>query len=484
MTLTSPATPESTRAWWNSPANLARGTVAVAGIGLAIAVSPAVARAMADSSHSDPAALWGLMPIVLYAFLALAGMSILLSTLTALVATVLLSVPSLTEAGDLITSSLTNQVTLIGFIIVLGAGTGSVLRDAGVAKLIVAGVLRLAQGRGARALAASIMLACLVLVAALGNLSGTLAIAAPLLIPVAARLGYTRTATATLMFVGGCAGLAIAPFAGSNVAIMTAADVGYGSYLLYGGGPLAVLSLVIGMFWIPVIQRRTAAAGDFYTAAESASIETPSSATDRRATAVFTTLLVILVIAAIITEIGLVFPLIALPILAIATGLAAKQRPGAWLRSLASGMRTMLGLFLLFWLLAVVFLLINRLAPYDTLLVLLGPRLESASPFVFAVIVALIGWVGVPGATAAQVVLLDQVFGPLIGQLGISSASWVVVLLFSSKGDTYGPFPNPNMVSAMGMARSTNLRSMLLTGWVLLVPVAAMYTLLLFMETR
>ncbi len=270
------------------------------------------------------------MPIVLYAILALSGMNILASTLVALAATVLLSVPSLSESVSILGDSVTNQVTLIGFIIVLGAGVGSILRDTGV----------------------------------------------------------------------------------------------------------------------------------------------------------FAVLLAVLVIGAIITEIGLIFPLIALPILAVSTGLAAGQKPGAWLKSLAQGMRSMLGLFILFWLLAVVFLLINRLAPYDTLLVLLGPRLEEASPFVFAVIVALIGWVGVPGATAAQVVLLDQVFGPLIGQIGLSAASWVVVLLFASKGDTYGPFPNPNMVSAMGMAHSKNLRSMLLTGWILLVPAAGLYTLLLFLETR
>ena len=60
----------------------------------------------------------------------------------------------------------------------------------------------------------------------------------------------------------------------------------------------------------------------------------------------------------------------------------------------------------------------------------------------------------------------------------------MVVLLFASKADTYGPFPNPNMVSTMGLAHSTNLRTMLLTGWVLLVPVALMYVAMLFFETR
>ena len=140
-------------------------------------------------------------------------------------------------------------------------------------------------------------------------------------------------------------------------------------------------------------------------------------------------------------------------------------------------------MFLLFWLLAVLFIVIDRLQPFDAVLELLGPQLQASSPFVFSIIVALIGWVGVPGATAAQVVLIDQVFGPLAGQIGVGPWSWVIVLLFASKADTYGPFPNPNMVSSMGLAHSKSLRTMLLSGWVLLIPAIVMYLVLLLFET-
>jgi hypothetical protein len=104
-----------------------------------------------------------------------------------------------------------------------------------------------------------------------------------------------------------------------------------------------------------------------------------------------------------------------------------------------------------------------------------GPQLQSSSGVGFAVAIALLGWVGVPGATAAQVVLLDQVFGDLATTVGLSSGAWVIVLLWASKADTYGPFPNANMVGAMGLARSTNLRSLLLTGWLVLIPASLMY---------
>lgn len=480
---TAPITAPAGREPWHRPTKLVRAAVAAAGIVVSLIVSPGV-REAASSGGADPAALWGLLPIGLYAVLAISGMGILTATLVAMAAAVVLDLPTLPEAGELVVSSVTNQVTIIGLVIVLGAGVGGVLRESGVAQLIVAGVLHAVGERGPRAVALGIMLSCLVLVASLGTLAGALAIAAPLLIPVAARLGSTRIATATLMFVGGCAGLALAPFAGSNVAIMQAAEVSYGEYILFGAGPLAVMTLIVGALWAPVVQRHSAKAGDFYTAAEAAEKHRTVTPAMRVATVVFVVLLVVLVAVAAVTAAGLVFPLIALPLLAIATGIAARVPLRVWLAAMGRGMWSMAGAFLLFWLLALLFLIIDRLQPFEAVLALLGPQLEASSPFIFSIIVALIGWVGVPGATAAQVVLLDKVFGPLASQIGVGAGSWVVVLLFASKADTYGPFPNPNMVSTMGLAHSKNLRTMLLTGWVLLLPVSLMYAAILFFETR
>ncbi len=58
-----------------------------------------------------------------------------------------------------------------------------------------------------------------------------------------------------------------------------------------------------------------------------------------------------------------------------------------------------------------------------------------------------------------------------------------MVLLFASKADTYGPFPNANMVGAMGLARSSDLKSMLITGWMMLVPACVMYAGILLVTT-
>lgn len=448
---------------------------ALAGLGL---VASLVAGIVAE-----PPTLWGLLPIVLYAALALLGMTITVATAVAVVSALLVLLPTPGDAAGILGDSLGETVTMIGLIIMLGAGAGEVLRVIGVADTIVSSMLRGVGATSRIRTVLAVMLACLVLVGALGTLAGALAIAAPILLPVVARLGFTRSATAAMMFIGGCAGLAIAPFAGSNVAIMAAAEVGYLQYLLYGAGPLAVLSIVLGLVIVPWVQRRTEHTGDTYADADVvAPGPTDASAYRGRATAAFGITLLGLVVYAIVTEAGTTFPLLALPVMAVVTGLAARRPLALVAGDVVRGAGTQVTMFLLFWLLAAFFLVVDALKPFDVVLDTFSDELGSMSPLLFVAVIALVGWVGVPGATAAQVVLIDEVFGGLATSLGVGVNAWVIVLLFASKIDTYGPFPNANMVGAMGLARSSNLRNLMIVGWTVLAAATLMYAVILVVE--
>ncbi|WP_420031664.1 permease [Streptomyces sp. cg28] len=430
--------------------------------------------------------VWGLLPIALYAVLALTGLDLVLVTGIALVSAVLVALPTPGQAGDVLGTSVTDPVTVIGLIIVLGSAAGEVLLRTGVADTLVRAIMRTAEGRGTTVLMYGMMAACMVLVAGLGTLAGALAIAAPLLVPVAARAGFTRSATAATMFLGGCAGLALAPFAGSNIAIMNTADTGYLTYVAVGAGPLAVLSLLLAAVVVPWVQRRSAAQGDHYrpeeVTEERQAEPTPrEAARTRRATWTFVAALAATVCYATATKADTTFPLIALPLLIVVTAAAAGLSPKRAAAAVLTGARRMLPMLLLFWMLAALFGFIDLLHPYDVVLDRFGPGLRDMSPVPFALAVAALGWVGVPGATAAQVILIGEVFGPLGDQLGITPAAWVVILLWASKADTYGPLPNANMVGAMGMARATRLPYLLGTGWALLVPACALYAVLLIL---
>lgn len=424
--------------------------------------------------------LWGLLPIALYAVLSLLGMDILLATVAALLSGLFIAQQSPAEVGSLLGDSMADLITIIGMIIVLGAGVGEILRRTGVAETIVRGILRLVGETNRYAILLGVMLACLVLVASLGTLAGALAIAAPIIVPVTARAGYTRAATASMMFIGGCAGLTLAPFAGSNVAILKAADASYLTYFTHGAGPLAVLSLLLGLLIVPWMQRRTARQGDVYTAEEAAqTTESTVGPASRRATITFLVVLVASVIYAAVTDAGTSFPLLALPVLGAVTGAVGGLSGSQIISGMYTGASRLISMLLLFWLLAALFQVVDVLKPFNVILADFGPTLQHMSGLPFALAIALLGWVGIPGATAAQVVLIDKVFGQLAASLGVGVGPWVIVLLWGSKIDTYGPFPNANMIGVMGMARSTSLKNMLITGWLVLVPTCVMYTVFL-----
>ena len=449
----------------------------------AIAVVGIVASLIAGFATDAPT-LWGLLPIVLYAVLALAGMDIVIATVIALLSGFLILQTPPEEAGTILGDSLGETITIIGVIIMLGAGVGEILKQTGVATAIVRGIMRMVGERSQPAVIVGVMLASGVLVASLGTLAGAIAISAPIILPIAARMGFTKSATASMLFLGGCAGLAMAPFAGSNVAIMEAAEVGYLEYVIFGGGPLALLSLIIGPFIVQWRQNRTQQQDDYYAENEFTDEDEVDPPHSRAATIAFTIALVATVAYAIWTAAGTSFPLLALPVIGIVAALGGRLSAAETITFMYRGAAKLISIFILFWLLAGLFIMIDLLAPFDVILENYGASLAEGSPFVFTILVALLGWVGVPGATAAQVILLDEVFGPLGASMGVTAASWVIVMLFASKADTYGPFPNANMIGVMGLARSSNLRNMLMTGWALLVPATIMYLIILFFQTR
>ncbi len=53
------------------------------------------------------------------------------------------------------------------------------------------------------------------------------------------------------------------------------------------------------------------------------------------------------------------------------------------------------------------------------------------------------------------------------------------MLLAASQTDGLGPFPNPDMIGQMGLAESRSLRWQLLSSYLVLVPVVALYAVLL-----
>lgn len=447
--------------------------IAVSALGLITAAVVGVA--------SDGPSLWGLLPLLVYAALLLLDLDIVISTGTALLSGLLMLRSGPAAVAELLGGALGSDVVVIGLVIVLGAGLGEVLMRTGAAgELVKVVIKRFGIDSPVRA-QLGIMLATAVLVIALGTLIGAFALAAPLVIPIAARLGFTRSGTALMIFVGGTCGMFVAPFVGSMIAIRTASGISYPEFVLVAGGPLAIACFGVGFLLVRWNLRHPADAADFYDEEDQVDPHEERLPHARASILGFLTTFVAVVAYAIISGASTSYAILALLVMALVAGACGRMSPKNLLKAIYEGSGRLFNFFLLFWLLAALFAAIEQLDPYTVLLERYGSNLRALGTFLFLVLVGLIGWLGIQGASAAQVVLVDKIFGPTAAALGVPVGAWSVVLLASAQADTYGPFPGVNMIAPVGLARSTALKRVLYSSWGLLLLSLGVYVLELWL---
>ncbi|WP_329236731.1 TRAP transporter large permease subunit [Actinoallomurus sp. NBC_01490] len=450
---------------------IATGGFAVAlVIGIVIAVS------------GGKAGLWGLIPIFLYAILALLGVDVVIATAGALIVAAVMTRTGPIPLGAQMATSLGSLVAVIGVIILLGSALGQVTQETGAAQALIKFVMgRIGLNTRTR-VQIGIMVSSLIIVGALGTLAGGNAILAPIIIPIAARTGWRPPAVAAMLHAAGAAGLMTGPFTPPVVTIMAATRLSYSGYLLHAGLPVAAVTIVTGFFMAHWIQRHT---DQEYTAADAADTtaetERPGA---RRAALALAIVLLALAIYGIAEKATYSYALVVMVVTAIATGLAGGLAPKRILDAMYTGAARLIWLFLLFWLLDPMLTLIGKTGAFDAVFADLKPVLSHAGPWVFLMLIVFLGYLhAVPGAAVAQVVLVNKLFGPIAAALGIAPGVWAVAMLGVSQIDQLGPLPGADMIGQMGLARSSSLRMMLFNGWAIIVTNTALFAVLFLVLT-
>ncbi len=424
-----------------------------------------------------PPTLWGLVPIVLYAVLVLLGLDVVLATLGALLTAIIMTGTGPKALAGLLAESLGAFITVVGLIIILGGGLGQVTRETGVAEYLVRTIIHRIGVKTRTQVQVGVMLTSTILVGALGTLAGANAILAPIVIPIVAAVGFTPPALAAMLHAAGAPGLFIGPFTPPVVTLTGTAKVAYAPYLLAVGLPMAVVTWVTGFFMVRWIQRRTEGVAAYE---ESDLIKEEHTLGDeaRRGTWAFVLTLLVLIVYGVAIKAGYSYAILAMLVTSFITGLAARRSLVQILQAIYTGASRLIWLFFLFWLFNPLVTLVGQTKAYDALLEALKPLLSVVGGYGFAVLATLVGWLGVSGAAVAQVVLMNEVFGPTVQQVALPALAWVAVLLASSQIDWFGPFPNADMIGQMGLARSNNLRMQLYNGWAIMAANAVLFLIL------
>jgi H+/gluconate symporter-like permease len=416
--------------------------------------------------NMTPELWWGLLglaPLLIYIILVFRDVEILTATAICVVIGALISRQTPASFAAALAAGMGSFLALVGLIIMLGRGLGEVLSATGVSHTIVHRIIHCIGVDTEKKAMLGIMAACLVMVGLLGTMAGGNAILAPIVVPVAAAVGLSRSTVGVIFQAVGEEALILGPFTPPVITLLGLTRIGYGEMLLYVSGPVAMITLVVTWFMIQRIQRRTRESNRYETAEKMELSEpTPRS---RRATAVFACAFLAAVVYGIIGHAPTSFVIVIMLGLSLITGLAGGLRLDGILKLVVKGMAANVGLFLLFLLLDPFIIFVEKAGGFAALTTLLRPMMESGGKPAIVITGGFLGAFGISGATVATLKLLHEMFNPLLAKFAVSMLAWSLALVVATRVHNF-IFPGANMVSSLGFAESDDMKSMLRNGWV------------------
>lgn len=412
-------------------------------------------------------ALWqgllGLLPLVLYIVLVFRNVDILTATAACVVVGALLSHQPLVSFGAALAEATGSFLALVGLIIMLGRGLGEVLNATGVARVIVYRIIHTIGVDTEKKAMLGIMVSCLVVVGLLGTMAGGNAVIAPIVLPVAAAVGLSRSTVGVIFQAVGEEALILGPFTPPVITLLGLTKIGYGEMLLFVSGPVAAITLVVTWCVIQRIQRKTRDINPYEKPEEVQHFE--PTRRSRRATTVFTVTFLAAVVYGIIVKAPTSFVVVIMLGLSFITGLTGGLKADEILKLIVKGMAGNVGLFLLFLLLDPFIVFVEKAGGFAALATLLKPLMELGGKSGVVITGGFLGAFGISGATVATLKLLHEMFNPLLTGYAVSMLAWSLALVVATRVHNF-VFPGANMLSSLGFAESDDMRSMLRNGWI------------------
>lgn len=415
---------------------------------------------------SDQTIWWGLLglaPLVVYIILVFRNVAILPATAVCVVIGAVLSHQTPASFGAALADGMGSFLALVGLIIMLGRGLGEVLNATRVSHTIVHRIIYTIGVDTEKKAMLGIMAACLVIVGLLGTMAGGNAVIAPIVLPVAASVGLSRSTVGVIFQAVGEEALILGPFSPPVITLLGLTRISYGEMLLYVSGPVALITLAVTWLVIQRIQRKTRDVTPYGGPGEMTRFEPTRSS--RRATAVFVCSFAAAVVYGIIIKAPTSFVLVIMLGLSLVTGFAGGLKMDEILKLIVRGMAGNVGLFLLFLLLDPFIIFVEKAGGFASLAALLKPIIELGGRPAVVITGGFLGAFGISGATVATLKLLHEMFNPLLAGYAVSMIAWSLALVVATRVHNF-VFPGANMVSSLGFAESEDMKSMLRNGWI------------------
>ncbi|MFD1929185.1 Na+/H+ antiporter NhaC family protein [Sporosarcina siberiensis] len=417
--------------------------------------------------------IFGLVPLIIFVVLVFRKWNPVVSIFIATIVGAVMAGASMVEIATTTKEGLGSFLAYVGLIIMAGAGLGKIAEKTGVAQKIVEFVMNKIGIDSANKAILGTMASSTILSGSLGTLSGANAVTAPVVIPIVSKIGLSSSAVAVIFQGAGVTGLFLGPFTPPMVTLMEITGLSYFQVVLYAGLPVSIVMWIVTFFYVKWILPKTIQTHP-YTKEDVASFSVNNNDTPldpkvvARATWAFVISLVGLIVYGVITQGGSTFALVVIIGTAIITGLAAKLSPNEIADTFFEGAKPLIWLFFQFILFTPFIFYIQELGGFESLKNMIMPLIDKGGNLTLVLLTSLTGIAGVPGAAVAQSIVLNEMFGSLYLEAGIPISIWVLVLLVGSQMTEF-LYPVGDTLASMGIARSKDLKTMVVFGIVITV---------------
>ncbi len=419
--------------------------------------------------------LLGLIPLIVFIVLVFKGWNPVGAIITSLIVGAIMAGVPPRGVAESIQEGMGSFIAYVGLIIMAGGGLGKVAERTGAARNIVHFVMyRIGVDTPTKAIMGT-MIASALLVAMLGTLAGANAVIAPVVIPIVAATGVSSSVVAVIFQGAGATGLFLGPFTPPMVTLMGLTGLTWPQVLLGASIPISIILWIVTYLYCRRILPASAETHP-YSREDMAALREDDTELDERqkqigvqATAAFLLSLTGFIIYGIIIEGGATFAIFVILATAIVTGLVGRIHPSKLAETIIDGAKPLTWLFIQFVLFAPFLEFIERMGAFEAVKTALMPLVDLGGRAALLIVGAVIGVAGVPGAAVAQKVVLDEMFGPLAVEMGIPMTAWVLVLLVGSQITSF-LYPTGDTLGAMGLARSDDLKNMIIFGVVATIP--------------
>lgn len=398
--------------------------------------------------------------IIIYAILVFKNIDPLVATAIGVALGFIFNKATPLEIGNIMANSLTSFLALIGFIIMLGRGLGEVLTHTKVSHTLVHKIVYSIGINTIRRVKIGVIISSVIIVGVLGTIAGGLAIIAPILRPIAAKVGLSRPSLAVLMQASSEEALILGPFAPPVVAVLGVTGLNYPTMLIYAAIPIATVTLIVTWIMANRLQKEF---GDELFDDETNEGPFIPNKQQNFSTIVFILGFLACVIYGLSTHAKTPYVIFVMLFLALTTGFCSGLSLSTIFNLLVDGMKKNFHLFFIFLLLDPFLNLVQSAGGFKALTTLFIPLEHLGGKPMVAILTGITGAFGMPAAAAAVIKMLHEMFSPIAIQMQLSVTTFAFSMLLATRVTNFA-YPGANMFAAMGFAGSENIKAMIKNG--------------------